>query len=71
MKMNPAKLYNLSTGSIEIGNIADIVIFNPEEKWIVSDEFESKAKNTPFIGKELFGKVKYTICRGKLVFEDK
>lgn len=71
MTINPAKLYNLSTGSIEIGNIADIVIFNPEEKWIVSDEFESKAKNTPFIGKELFGKVKYTICRGKLVFEDK
>ena len=71
MTINPAKLYNLSTGSIEIGNIADIVIFNPEEKWIVSDKFASKAKNTPFIGKELFGKVKYTICRGKLVFEDK
>lgn len=71
MTINPAKLYNLNTGSIEIGNTADIVIFNPEEKWIVSDKFASKAKNTPFIGKELFGKVKYTICRGKLVFEDK
>lgn len=69
MTINPAKLYNLDRGFIEEGAIADILIFNPDEKWIVKD-FDSKSSNSPFIGEKLFGKVKYTISEGKIVYTD-
>lgn len=69
MTINPAKLYNLESGCIEEGGLADLVIFAPNEKYIVKD-YVSKASNSPFTGSSLYGKVKYTICRGKVVFED-
>lgn len=70
MTINPAKLYNLDRGFIKEGAIADILIFNPDEEWVVKD-FDSKSSNSPFIGEKLFGKVKYTISEGKIVYTDK
>ena len=70
MSLNPAKLYNLNKGYIEEGADADLVIFSEGEQWTVDDHFASKACNSPFIGEKLYGKVKYTICRGKIVYED-
>lgn len=70
MTVNPAKLYNLRTGRLQEGHPADMVIFGPEEKWTVSG-FSSKSSNSPLVGTELTGKVKYTICRGMVVYEDK
>ena len=32
------------------------------------ESFESKAENSPFLGAQLYGKVKYTICDGKVVY---
>ena len=69
MTINPAKLYNLKSGRIREGLTADIVIFNPSEKWIV-EAFASKSSNSPFIGQELYGKVKYTICSGTVIYQD-
>jgi len=71
LTINPAKLYKLSAGTLSEGAAADLVIFDPEEKWTVTDHFRSKATNSPFIGWELFGKVKTTICNGEIVFRDK
>lgn len=69
MTINPARLYNLKSGSIEEGRPADIVIFDPNEKHVV-DKFASKSVNSPFLGHELYGRVKYTICGGEIVYED-
>lgn len=69
MTINPAGLYNLDAGSLEAGKTADIVIFDPDEKYVV-DKFVSKSANTPFAGHELYGRVKYTICGGEIVYED-
>lgn len=71
---NPAKLYGLDkdgAGSITEGTKANITIFNPDEKWkFDEDSIISKSHNSPLIGKEMIGKVKYTICNGKLVYHD-
>lgn len=65
----PAAMYNIDRGDLRVGGPADIVIFNPNEKWTVT-RFQSKSQNSPFIGEELTGKVKYTICKGKVVYRD-
>ena len=70
MSLNPAKLYKLDKGSIAEGADADLVIFSEGEQWVVPGEFASKASNSPFIGQTLYGKVKFTICSGKVVYED-
>ena len=67
MTCNPADLYQLPAGNIQVNAPADFVIFNPEEKWTVSD-FVSKASNSPFKGCELYGKIHYTICNGEIIY---
>lgn len=69
MTVNPSKLYHLPYGTIQEGAAADFVLFDPDETWIPT-EYASKSSNSPFTGKELTGKVKYTICGGKIVYAD-
>ncbi len=72
MSYNPAKILGIDKGTLEEGKVADITIINPDEKYIVNkNEFESKGKNTPFDGYKLFGKVKYTIVDGQIVYSEK
>lgn len=66
MTVNPAKLYGLPSGRIEEGAPADLVLFDPEEKWTPT-EYVSMSSNSPFTGWELYGKVKMTICGGKVI----
>jgi dihydroorotase len=67
MSTAPAKLYNFDAGYIAENGPADITIFDENETWTVNN-FYSKSSNSPFIGESLFGKVHYTICRGKIVY---
>ena len=68
----PAELLKIDRGTIEVGKIADIVIFDPNERYVYTEDMiVSKSKNSPFIGKELKGKVKYTIVSGRIVYKDK
>ena len=67
----PAQLLNIDRGIIEEGKVADITIFDPNETYTYTKEMiVSKAKNSPFIGKELKGRVKYTIVNGNIVYKD-
>ena len=61
MSLNPARLYRLDCGRMAEGAPADLVIFDPDEEWVV-EHFYSKASNSPFKGWKLTGKVKKTIC---------
>ncbi len=70
MTINPARLYKLEGGSVEVNAPADFVIFNPDEKWVVGN-FASKSTNTPFTGETLYGKIYYTICNGEIVYSGK
>ena len=66
----PAQLLKIDRGSIEVGKIADITIFDPNEEYTYTKEMiVSKSKNSPFIGKKLKGRVQYTIVGGRVVYE--
>ncbi|MEG2016721.1 MAG: dihydroorotase [Oscillospiraceae bacterium] len=70
MSTNPAKILGVDAGTLKIGAPADIVIFSDNEKWRVDvNKLHGKSKNSAFKGIELTGKVKYTICSGKIVFK--
>ncbi len=73
MTINPACILRLPTkGRLSIGADGDMVIFDPAEEWTVDPErFASKGRNTPFAGKKLKGKVKYTIVGGRVIYQDK
>jgi len=69
MSTEPAKVYNLPAGTLQKGSAADVVVFDPEARWKVEpDRFRSRSHNTPFAGRELAGKVEYTIVGGKPVY---
>ncbi|MEG2371738.1 MAG: amidohydrolase family protein, partial [Hydrogenoanaerobacterium sp.] len=71
MSQNPTKLLGISGGSLSVGSVADITLFDPNESWIVhSESFKSKARNTAFEGMTLKGRVKYTVLDGKIVYKD-
>lgn len=73
MTYTPASILRLSSkGRLSLGSDADITIFDPEEVWTINPEqFASKARNTPFAGREVKGKVKYTIVGGNVIYQDR
>ena len=69
---NPAQRYGLlNKGDIAVGYDADLVLFDPNESFVVkAAESESNQGYTPFEGMELTGKVKSTYLLGKLIYEN-
>ncbi len=68
MSTNPAKLYKLDAGTIKVNGKADMIVVD-ENADVVYTTYESKSSNTPFTEMPLKGKVMYTICNGKVVYE--
>ena len=71
MSTTPADILRLPRGRMSLGAQADLVLFDPDEEWTVDPEqFASKARNTPFAGWKMKGKVKYTIVKGEVIYQD-
>ena len=69
MSYNPARVAGIDKGDIQPGKDADLVLFDPKETYVIDKEtFASKGKNTPFHGKKVTGRVKCTICGGRIVY---
>lgn len=67
MCLNPARLYRLDTGYLAEGGPADLVIFDDRHEF-AAGPFASKSSNSPFTGRRMYGKVKATVCGGKVVY---
>lgn len=71
MSTAPSRLLGINKGTLCRGAAADIVLFDPNEKWTVDvNKLHGKSKNTPFKGMTLQCKVKKTILNGKIVYDD-
>ena len=72
MSTNPSHILRLHRGHMSLGVTADLTIFDPDEEWTIDPEqFASKARNTPFAGRRVKGKVKYTIVKGRIIYQDR
>ncbi|MBS0586459.1 MAG: dihydroorotase [Proteobacteria bacterium] len=66
----PARILGIDAGHLSVGSAADICIFDPDHYWKVTPAaIQSQGKNTPFMGMELPGGVKYTLVNGHIVYE--
>lgn len=71
MSAAPARVLGLEGGAIEEGAVADLTIADLNEKWTIDPkDFVSKGKNTPFAGREVYGKVKYTLVDGEVKYRE-
>ncbi len=69
MSVNPAKILGIEAGSLSVGSVADVVVFDPDAEWIVDKhKFKSKSRNTPFNKRKLLGRVISTIAAGETVY---
>ena len=54
-----------------MGAPADLAIVDLNEEWVIDpNEFASKGKNTPFAGRKVYGKVKYTLVNGEIKYQN-
>ncbi len=67
MSVNVTRLYGLPGGRLAPGEAADVIVVDPKEKWSAA-RFLSKSQNSPFLGSQLEGRVKATICGGKIIY---
>jgi dihydroorotase len=66
----PARILGLNTGHLSVGCAADVCVFDPEAYWKIEPAaLKSQGKNTPFLGLELQGKVRYTLVDGQVVYQ--
>lgn len=69
MSVNPAKILKLDRGCLGEGKIADLVIVDQNAVYSIDkNKFYSKGKNTPFHGREVYGRVDYTFVSGNPVY---
>lgn len=67
--VRPADILGVEAGSLAVGTPADLCIFDPREHFTVTpDALRSQGKNTPFVGYELPGRVRYTLVGGQVVY---
>jgi dihydroorotase len=70
--VNPARLLNLSKGTLSVGADADVTVIDPDCEWVFRvEDSASKSKNSPFFGWKLKGKAVATIVAGKIVWSEK
>jgi dihydroorotase len=72
MSTAPASLLALAgRGSLGLGHIADLVLFDADAEWnFTAASTRSKSRNTPFDGAPMLGKVRATICEGRIVYRE-
>ncbi|MDR3050307.1 MAG: dihydroorotase [Oscillospiraceae bacterium] len=71
MTCAPAAILGLPGGTLSVGAPGDVVLIDPAKRWVVDPaRFQSKGKNTPFVGNTYTGCVRRTYVAGRPVWGD-
>jgi len=66
---DPARILGLDRGCLKPGVPADLCVFDPQGRFSTSRErLRSQGKNTPFLGREMAGEVRFTLIDGHLAY---
>ncbi|MDR3395110.1 MAG: dihydroorotase [Parasulfuritortus sp.] len=66
----PADILGVDAGRLAVGRPADLCLFEPDATWTVSEKsLRSLGKNSPFLGHELQGRVRYTVIDGHIDYK--
>jgi dihydroorotase len=66
----PRSILGLSGGALRVDEVADVCVFDPDEEWALTPAaLHSQGKNTPLLGSQMRGKVRYTLVGGAVVFQ--
>jgi dihydroorotase len=69
MSVAPDRILGFESKAMKAGNRADLVVFDPNESWVVEKtDFLSKSNNSPWIGETLKGRVHLTLFRGNVCY---
>jgi len=69
--VHPAHILGLTAGTLAMGAAADVTVIDPDEPWVIDPaHFASRARNCPFAGWKVKGRVKQTLVGGRVVYED-
>jgi dihydroorotase len=70
MSCAPARAFQLPGGTLARGAPADVTVIDPAAEWVVDPTaFCSKSRNTPFAGRRLRGRARFTIVGGRVVWD--
>jgi dihydroorotase len=71
LSTGPAWIFKLDRGTLKVGSMADVTIFDPNKKIkVAASKFQSRSRNTPFDGRELKGAPAATIVGGRVVWRN-
>lgn len=71
MTWEPAKVFKLDAGTLNVGSAADITVIDPDKEWVIdAKNFYTKGSHSPFIGRKFKGKAVMTFVDGKMMMRD-
>ena len=70
MTADAARVLDLPVPTLDEGATANLTMIDPQATWVVgADGFQSKSRNSAFLGAELTGQVELTIAGGQLAWQ--
>jgi dihydroorotase len=70
LTVNPARVLGIDRGTLKPGADADITVIDPTAEWVIDGEqFRSRSRNSPFLGRRVRGRAHAVVVGGEVKYE--